>query len=214
MAGGGGKRTCSTTGGIPLDPGRQIHLWHIRTSLWQAAARPVGEDTLPSRTKCPAWMRASRNRAGNALTSKKSFAMFPARQTIVVVDDDLDTGVALTRALAVFGYHTELFLSAAECLDAIATRVTDCFVIDIHLGEESGIDLSKKLTALGIKSPVIHMSGGASDTIRQESLATGSAAFLDKPFAVPELVRIIERVMAAHPVNVSIAAKLVLKPSY
>jgi CheY-like chemotaxis protein len=58
------------------------------------------------------------------------------------------------------------------------------------------------------------MSGGASDAIRQESLATGSAAFLDKPFAVPELVRIIERVMAAHPVNVSIAAKLVLKPSY
>ena len=120
--------------------------------------------------------------------------MFAARQTIVVVDDDQDTGIALTRALAVFGYHAELFLSAAECLNAIVTGVTACFVIDVHLGEDCGIELSKQLTALGIKSPIIHMSGGASEAARQESLATGSAAFLDKPFAVPELVRVIERV--------------------
>src|SRR5262249_52414539 len=109
-------------------------------------------------------------------------------------DDDLDAGIALTRALAVFGYHAELFLSSAECLNAIVTGVTACFVIDIHLGEDCGIKLTRQLAALGIKSPVIHMSGGLSETVRQESLASGSAAFLDKPFAVPELVRVIERV--------------------
>jgi len=138
-------------------------------------------------------VRALSDRASNAPTLKKSAAMFSARQTIVVVDDDLDTGIALTRALAVFGYHVELFLSAAECLNAVVTGVTSCFVIDIHLGKECGMELSKQLTALGIKSPVIHMSGGVSDAVRQEALA-GCAVFLDKPFAVLELVRVIERV--------------------
>jgi len=120
--------------------------------------------------------------------------MLPARQTIVVVEDDPDTGSALTRALAVFGYHTELFPSAAECLNAVVTGVAACFVIDIHLGEDCGIDLSKKLAALGIRSPVIHMSGSVSETVRHEALASGCAAFLDKPFAVPDLVRVIEMV--------------------
>ena len=129
--------------------------------------------------------------------------MLPARKTIVIVDDDVDTGTALMRALAVFGYHTELFLSAKECLNAVVTGVAACFVIDIHLGEETGIDLSKKLAAMGIKSPIIHMSGDGSDAIRQASLASGSAAFLDKPFGVPDLVCIIEKVTAAHLVDVS-----------
>ena len=139
--------------------------------------------------------------------------MFSARKTIVIVEDDLDTGTALVRALAVFGYHAELFPSATECLNAVVTGVTACFVIDIHLGQESGIDLSRQLKALGIKSPVIHISGGASDAIRQESLASGCAAFLDKPFAVPELVRVIEKVTATHLVEVSAGSTTVLKPA-
>ena len=118
--------------------------------------------------------------------------MHAARQTIVIVDDDVDTGTALMRALSIFGYHTELFLSPAECLNAIVTRVAACFVIDVHLGQDCGIDLSKQLSTLGIRSPVIHMSGGVSDTVREKALASGSIAFLDKPFAVPELVRAIE----------------------
>jgi len=173
----------------------------------------MGKDGLPSRPKRPALVRAPCSRAGSALTLKKSFAMLTARKTIVIVDDDLDTGTALMRALAVFGYHAEHLLSAAECLNAVVTGVAACFVIDIHLGEESGIDLTKRLAALGIKSPVIHMSGGVSDEIRQESVACGSAAFLDKPFAVPELVRVIEKVTATHLVEVSAGSTTVLKPA-
>ena len=119
--------------------------------------------------------------------------MHAARQTIVIVDDDVDTGTALMRALSVFGYHTELFLSPAECLNAIVTRVAACFVIDVHLGHDCGIVLSKQLSALGIRSPVIHMSGGLSDAIREDALASGSTALIDKPFAVSELIRIIEK---------------------
>jgi FixJ family two-component response regulator len=134
------------------------------------------------------------SRAPRPPIQRKNFSMLPDRQTIVIVEDDLNVGVALTRALATFGYHTELFSSPAECLNAIVTRVAACFVIDIHLGEHSGIELSQQLSALGIKSPVIHMCGSGTDAIRQEALAVGCAAYLEKPFAIPALVRVIERV--------------------
>jgi len=120
--------------------------------------------------------------------------MIPARQTIVIVDDDLNTGTALMRALVVFGYHVQLFSSPAACLNAVVTGVAACFVIDIHLGHQSGIDLSRQISAKGITAPVIHVSGSGMEDVRQEALDSGCAAFLDKPFAVTELVRVIEKV--------------------
>jgi FixJ family two-component response regulator len=120
--------------------------------------------------------------------------MFPARQTIVIVEDDACVGNVLMRGLALRGYHTELFESPVECLNAVVTRVAACFVIDVHLGRECGIDLSKKLIALGVKAPVIHMSGAATDTIRRRAMESGGVAFLDKPFGIVELVGIIEGV--------------------
>ena len=118
--------------------------------------------------------------------------MFPARQTIVIVDDDLNIGRSLKRGLATYGYHTEMFGSSADCLNAIVTSVTACFVIDIQLGPECGIELAQKLSDKGIESPVIHMSGANSEAVRRAALASRSVAFLDKPFLMPELVRAIE----------------------
>ena len=118
--------------------------------------------------------------------------MFPARQTIVIVDDDLGIGQSLKRGLAAYGYHTEMFGSSAECLNAIVTSVAACLVIDVQLGHECGIELARKLSDKGIKAPVIHMSGANSEAVRRAASASGSVAFLDKPFSIPELVMAIE----------------------
>ena len=127
------------------------------------------------------------------LPSKTISAMFPNQQTVVIVDDDREVGVALKRGLAAQGYNTEVYGSSAECLNAVVTKVATCFVIDIHLDNESGIDLSAQLSSMGIRSPVIHMSGSAVETDRQEALASGCFAFLDKPFAIQDLVRVIHK---------------------
>ena len=118
--------------------------------------------------------------------------MLPTRQTIVIVDDDAHVGCALKRGLATYGYHTEMFGSSADCLNAIVTNVAACFVIDVQLGPECGIELARKLSDKGIKSPVIHMSGANSAAVRRAVSASGSVAFLDKPFHMPKLVRAIE----------------------
>lgn len=140
----------------------------------------------------PAW--ACSDRASALPASKKmSSTLPPLRQTIVIVEDEPAIGLGLMRGLAACGYHTELFASPAECLNAIVTRVAACFVIDVHLGEECGIDLATKLAALGIMPLIIHMSGAGTEAIRRKALASGSIAFLDKPFAIPDLVSIIEK---------------------
>jgi FixJ family two-component response regulator len=127
------------------------------------------------------------------LPPEKNSGMFPNKHTIVIVDDDREVGNALKRGLAAQGYKAEVHRSSAECLNADVTRVATCFVIDVHLDNESGIDLSAQLSSIGIKSPVIHMSGSAVEAVRQEALASGCFAFLDKPFAIQDLIKIIDR---------------------
>ena len=122
--------------------------------------------------------------------------MFAARQTIVIVDDDPKAGLALKRALSSWGYHTELHQSVAECLNAPSTREAVCLVIDVHLGNDCGIDLVRRLSTMGIEKTVIHMSGASDDATRREALSSGSVAFLEKPFEILQLVRIIERTTA------------------
>src|SRR6201999_3734870 len=102
--------------------GGHVYPWRMRTSLWQAVTRPVQAVSLSNRWKSRALAPVDGSCTHNATTAGKPPSMHAARQTIVIVDDDVDTGTALMRALSVFGYHTELFLSPAECLNAIVTR--------------------------------------------------------------------------------------------
>lgn len=174
-------------------PGYRLHRWHPRTSFWQGVARPARRDSLMKRPEKKADARSPHSRLRASVPGKNP-AMSQVRQTIVIVEDDPGVGSALMRGLAARGYHTELFETSLGCLNAIVTRVAACFVIDVHLGRDCGIDLSKRLAALGLKTPVIHMSGGATENVRRQALESGSIAFLDKPFAIPELVSIIESV--------------------
>jgi FixJ family two-component response regulator len=118
------------------------------------------------------------------------------RQTIVIVDDDPQVGLALKRALSAWGYHVELHGSVEECLDAAVTGTAGCLVIDVHLGADCGIELAARLSARGLRTPVIHMSGAADDLIRQRSREAGSVTFLEKPFDISWLVQAIERATA------------------
>jgi FixJ family two-component response regulator len=113
--------------------------------------------------------------------------------SIAIVEDDPSIGVALKRLLAQHGYRPLLFSSAAECVRAMMRVEVACLVIDIHLGQDSGIDLARQLSAMGVKSPVIHMSGAADEETHKAAIASGCVAFLDKPFSIEMLIAAIER---------------------
>jgi FixJ family two-component response regulator len=109
-------------------------------------------------------------------------------KTVAVIDDDCDVRESLEVLLAALGYDTELFDSAESFLAAAATSKASCLLVDIHLGDISGIELVRQLAAEGIKCPVIFMTGRNDDNIRSQAKAAGCIAFLNKPFPA-ELLR-------------------------
>ena len=94
----------------------------------------------------------------------------PTQQRIVaIIDDDPGIRNATASLLSAFGYGTETFDSAEEFLSAAATSAATCLLVDIQLGNISGLDLVRQLAAVGFKLPVIFMTGCANEAIRSQA---------------------------------------------
>src|SRR5215510_7092384 len=105
-------------------------------------------------------------------------AIFLAEQkVIVVIDDDLDILHSLELVLSLCGYHTKLFASVEEFLCAAPTLEAACLVVDIQLGDISGLELVRALYAQGCELPVIFITGSHDELHQRRAMEVGCAAF-------------------------------------
>ncbi len=71
-----------------------------------------------------------------------------------------------------------------------------CIVLDINLGDGSGIELRNQLAESGVTLPVIYMTGNDSTAVRMAAMASGCLAYLTKPFTARSLIEPLERAAA------------------
>jgi FixJ family two-component response regulator len=103
-------------------------------------------------------------------------------KTVAIIDDDCGFRDMLEVLVAALGYYSETFESAESFLAAAPTSNANCLLVDIELGDRSGIELVRQLTANGFKYPIIFMTGRIDNDIRNQAKAAGCIAFLNKPF--------------------------------
>jgi FixJ family two-component response regulator len=72
------------------------------------------------------------------------------RIVVGIVDDDQGMRDSLEQLISVFGYRTEVYSSAEEFVCAAPTTEASCIVIDIQLGDASGVELARHLSATGL----------------------------------------------------------------
>jgi len=107
--------------------------------------------------------------------------MSSATQTCVaIIDDDDSVCRSLSRLLRVVGIQAVSYPSAERFLSDSKRPRFDCLVIDIQLSDMSGSELNRRLTALGLTTPVIFNTASDEPDIREQALQTGCAAYLHK----------------------------------
>ena len=121
----------------------------------------------------------------------------PHRNLVFVVDNDAATLKGVQRLLRQHGYDSVLFASveAFENHDDVDKAV--CIILDINLGDGSGIELRRRLKAGGSSVPVIYMTANDDPAVRTAALASGCLAFVTKPFAAKSLIEPIRKASAA-----------------
>ncbi|MET0445520.1 MAG: response regulator [Pseudorhodoplanes sp.] len=120
---------------------------------------------------------------------------------IAIIDDDPFFGETLETLTAALGYRTELYESAEEFIEAANFSKAECLLVDIQLGDISGIELAHHLAASGIRRPIIFMTGSRDTSLQDRAMELGCIAYLHKPFAASLLNAAIAKAVKPLPTD-------------
>jgi DNA-binding response OmpR family regulator len=114
---------------------------------------------------------------------------------LLIIEDDLDLGRALTLALKAEGISASWLRRCADAAAALPTEPFDGILLDVSLPDGSGMDLLRRWRCEGCQLPIIMITARSALQDRLDGLDGGADDFVIKPFAMPELLSRIRAVM-------------------
>ena len=119
---------------------------------------------------------------------------------ILIIDDEVNVRRLYGEELRNEGYRTVSAATVAEALAAVEDENPDLIVLDIKLGEESGIDCLMKIAKQRKNLPVILNS--AYSVYRDNFQTWAADAYIVKSVDLAPLKEKIKELLAARSVNV------------
>jgi DNA-binding NtrC family response regulator len=113
--------------------------------------------------------------------------------SILIVDDKVKLCKSLAQNFEHLGYRTAIATNGDEALSAFAAFKAEVVLLDVMLGEESGIDVLKRLQAVDKTLPVIMITAFASVETAVLSLKLGAFDYVRKPLDFDELLKSVEK---------------------
>jgi DNA-binding response OmpR family regulator len=116
---------------------------------------------------------------------------------ILVVEDDAKIRAALTIRLKAAGYQVQTALDGFQGLKSAVQDKSDLILSDIWMPVGLGLSLAQRLDELGLAGiPVIFITAGKEQHLRQAAKDVGAAAFFQKPYDAAVLPRTIAETLA------------------
>jgi DNA-binding NtrC family response regulator len=106
--------------------------------------------------------------------------------TVLIVDDERNIQLTLSRALSMEGYAVEVASGGREALDKIAALPIEVVVMDVRMPDLDGLSVLEKARETRPELPVVIMSGhGSIETVRS-AFKLGAFDYLEKPITEKE----------------------------
>jgi two-component system response regulator DctR len=119
-------------------------------------------------------------------------------QAVFVVDDDAAVRDSIAELVESVGLQAECYASAPAFLEGFEPERTGCLVLDVRMAEMSGLELQKKLKALGARLSVIVLTGHGDVPMAVEAMKAGAVDFLQKPYREQALLDSINAALSMN----------------
>ena len=116
------------------------------------------------------------------------------RAVVHIVDDDASMRGALEGLFESVGLDTRTYAAAGEFLAARLVDKPGCIVIDVRLPDMNGLDFHAQLIQLGVRLPVVMITGYGDIPMTVRAMKRGAVDFLSKPLHDQDM---LDAVMAA-----------------
>jgi two-component system cell cycle response regulator CpdR len=116
---------------------------------------------------------------------------------IILAEDDNDMRRFLAKALNAAGYDVVSFDNGKSAYERLREEPFTLLLTDIVMPEMDGIELARRATQLDPDLKVMFITGFAAVALNPDSQAPKEAKVLSKPFHLRDLVREVEKLLAA-----------------
>ena len=113
---------------------------------------------------------------------------------VFVVDDDASVRSSLRRLLALEGYVIQTHSSTKNLFPEGRPDSPCCLILDVNMPEVDGLSYQETLSEMGVRVPIIFITGWGDISMSVRAMKAGAADFLPKPF---ERVQLLACVKAA-----------------
>jgi len=105
-----------------------------------------------------------------------------------IIDDDDSVRLMLDSLLRSVRFNVRTYESTQELLKVDSLGAPGCIVLDIRLPGINGLDFQEQLQELGIRLPVVLMTGHADIPMSVRGMKAGAVDFLPKPFRDQDMI--------------------------
>ncbi len=133
------------------------------------------------------------NLANNFINLGVNLAKSAAR--ILVVDDEENARIALTRLLSKEGFLVDSVANGFEALNYLRQQTVNIIVTDINMPEMDGISFLRELNKNFPKTNVIMITAYGGVESYLEAMNLGAFEYINKPVKIDELKLILKKVL-------------------
>jgi CheY-like chemotaxis protein len=180
-----------------------------RERAWVCAA-PGARRAVPAGASRPWTVPASRGRSSacacpppGPLGSGRGGALpaAPAGARVLLVEDEHAIQDLVRRGIELLGHRVEAVADGQTAIDLLERRAGDfdLVLLDLLLPRRNGVEVFRVLRGLRADLPVILSSGNVEEALLDDDMRAGVAATLPKPWTLPQLQDVVQRVLASAP---------------
>lgn len=116
---------------------------------------------------------------------------------ILVVDDEENARIALSKILTREGYEVASACNGYEALDYLRGREVELIITDINMPEMNGLAFLRELNRSHPSSNVIMITAYGEVESYIEAMNLGAFEYINKPLKVDDLKKIINKIFKA-----------------
>jgi len=107
---------------------------------------------------------------------------------LLIVEDNADLASLIALHVQDIGCTSDIAADGGKAMRLFEKNDYDLIILDIMLPVMDGIEVCKKVRALGPYVPIMMLTSKTSEIDRVEGLEVGADDYITKPFSIPELL--------------------------
>jgi two-component system nitrogen regulation response regulator NtrX len=119
----------------------------------------------------------------------------PAKASLLIVDDEVNTLATLSRAFRLAGHEATVCDNAAKATELAKLDHFDLIFSDVVMPGKDGLSFLEELRSFGVTTPVVMMSGQAHIEMAVRATKLGALDFLEKPISTEKLLLTVENAL-------------------